>query len=66
MWYSIFSVFRMDFDDFMKNFDNLVICNLSPDAPVAMPRKWYSVHHHGRWVQYFNAGGRPQCKGNTN
>ncbi|XP_076442006.1 calpain-9-like [Babylonia areolata] len=51
--------FWMDFEDFMDNFDGLVICSLTPDAPVAAARKWYTAEHHGRWVKNFNAGGRP-------
>uniref|UniRef100_A0A0B7A6W7 Calpain catalytic domain-containing protein n=1 Tax=Arion vulgaris TaxID=1028688 RepID=A0A0B7A6W7_9EUPU len=51
--------FWMDFDDFLANFDNLYICNLTPDSPIETPRKWEAVEHSGRWVKGFSAGGRP-------
>ncbi|KAL8604816.1 hypothetical protein ACOMHN_028444 [Nucella lapillus] len=54
--------FWMEFRDFMDNFDSLVVCNLTPDAPIAASRKWFIAEHHGRWVKHFNAGGRPYCR----
>ncbi|XP_012942074.1 calpain-9 [Aplysia californica] len=53
--------FWMDFEDFKDNFDNVVICNLTPDSPVDFERKWHTVEHHGQWTKHFNAGGRPSC-----
>lgn len=53
----------MDFDDFVANFDNLYICNLTPDAPLDAPRKWEVVEHNGRWIKGFSAGGRPSREG---
>lgn len=55
--------FWMDFQDFLRNFDELVICNLTPDTPIEMPRKWFVEEHNGRWVKNFNAGGSPSQTG---
>ncbi|CAI9730197.1 calpain-9-like isoform X2 [Octopus vulgaris] len=53
--------FWMDFNDFKAHFDTLNICNLSPDAPLNMPRTWFAVEFHNRWYKGFSAGGRPSC-----
>ncbi|XP_005105754.2 calpain-A [Aplysia californica] len=49
--------FWMEFGDFQEQFDDVIICNLTPDSPVDFKKKWFSVDHHGRWTKYFNAGG---------
>ena len=60
----IFSLInRMEFSDFMHNFDSLEICNLTPDSPVEMPKQWNTAEYHGRWQRGFNAGGRPKYRG---
>ncbi|KAL4237592.1 hypothetical protein ACF0H5_002306 [Mactra antiquata] len=51
--------FWMDFNDFLKNFDTVDICNLTPDSPIDMPRQWHTTEFHGRWLKGFSAGGRP-------
>ncbi|CAL1537331.1 unnamed protein product [Lymnaea stagnalis] len=51
--------FWMDFEDFLGNFDSLDICNVTPDAPLDVQKKWHTVEFHGRWIENFNAGGRP-------
>ncbi|KAK3093798.1 hypothetical protein FSP39_020376 [Pinctada imbricata] len=50
--------FWMEFKDFQKNFDTLDICNLTPDAPVEMPKQWHTAEYHNRWQRGYNAGGR--------
>ncbi|KAM4696612.1 calpain-2 catalytic subunit-like [Rhinophrynus dorsalis] len=50
--------FWMQFDDFLRYFDILEVCNLSPDSisdDCAHP--WISNTFHGRWVMGHNAGG---------
>lgn len=54
----------MDFNDFLKNFDTVDICNLTPDSPIDMPRQWHTTEFHGRWLKGFSAGGRPTLRGN--
>ena len=56
----------MDFNDFLKNFDTLDICNLTPDSPIDMPRQWHTNEFHGRWLRGFSAGGRPTFRGTAN
>lgn len=51
--------FWMEFGDFLQRYDSLEICNLTPDAPVEMPKQWYTAEFHQRWVRGFSAGGRP-------
>lgn len=53
----------MDFEDFLSTFDTLEICNLPADAPLDLPKRWHTVEHHGRWIEHFNAGGRPVKEG---
>lgn len=54
---------RMEFGDFLQRYDSLEICNLTPDAPVEMPKQWYTAEFHQRWVRGFSAGGRPSNSG---
>ncbi|XP_056022361.1 calpain-9-like isoform X1 [Ostrea edulis] len=54
--------FWMEFSDFMRNFDSLEICNLTPDSPVEMPKQWHTSDYHGRWQGGLNAGGRPKYR----
>jgi hypothetical protein len=61
--YTIGKFYRMEFSDFMRNFDSLEICNLTPDSPVEMPKQWHTSEYHGRWQSGFNAGGRPKYRG---
>ncbi|XP_063418654.1 calpain-9-like [Mytilus trossulus] len=51
--------FWMEFGDFLQKYDTLEICNLTPDAPVEMPKQWHTAEFHHRWVRGFSAGGRP-------
>ncbi|XP_059154778.1 calpain-9-like [Physella acuta] len=55
--------FWMDLEDFLATFDTLEICNLPADAPLDVPKRWHTVEHHGRWIESFNAGGRPIKEG---
>ena len=54
----------MDFGDFLQKYDSLEICNLTPDAPVEMPKQWRTAEFHERWTRGFSAGGRPSNRGN--
>ncbi|XP_062585841.1 calpain-9-like [Saccostrea cucullata] len=54
--------FWMEFTDFMRNFDSLDVCNLTPDSPVEMPKQWHTAEYHERWMRGFNAGGRPKYR----
>ncbi|CAG9797112.1 unnamed protein product [Chironomus riparius] len=58
--------FWMSFKDFLRNFDSLDICNLSPDSfeddqEMKTPRKrqWNMNVYEGQWVPGITAGG---CK----
>ncbi|KRX84405.1 Calpain clp-1 [Trichinella sp. T6] len=59
---------RMCFDDFLRNFEKLEICNLGPEVMaeiaemtghVSHGEKWNTSVHHGAWLQGQSAGG---CK----
>lgn len=54
--------FWMNFKAFQDHFDTLDICNLTPDSPINMPRKWFTAQFHNRWYKGFSAGGRPSHK----
>lgn len=55
----------MSFKDFLRNFDSLDICNLSPDSfeddlkPTTRKRQWNMNVFEGQWVPGITAGG---CK----
>lgn len=51
--------FWMSFDDFLKNFDHLEICNLSPDCLISDKKNvlWNLKEFEGRWVDEISAGG---------
>ncbi|XP_003366254.1 calpain clp-1, partial [Trichinella spiralis] len=60
--------FWMCFDDFLRNFEKLEICNLGPEVMaeiaemtghVSHGEKWNTSVHHGAWLQGQSAGG---CK----
>ncbi|PIO05061.1 hypothetical protein AB205_0210090, partial [Aquarana catesbeiana] len=50
--------FWMQMDDFMRHFDTLEICNLTPDsADSDTPKPWKDSCFDGKWVRGHNAGG---------
>ena len=57
--------FWMSYEDFLKNFDNIQFCNLTPDAFSEEMKKdkdkdnstWKMVAYHGEWVNGKSAGG---------
>lgn len=58
--------FWMSFKDFLRNFDSLDICNLSPDSfdddqelTITRKRQWNMNVYEGQWVPGITAGG---CK----
>ncbi|XP_075042991.1 calpain-2 catalytic subunit-like isoform X2 [Mixophyes fleayi] len=54
--------FWMQMDDFLRYFDTLEICNLSPDSACSdVPHPWNANSFQGRWVRGHNAGG---CRNN--
>ncbi|XP_069502379.1 calpain-1 catalytic subunit-like [Ambystoma mexicanum] len=54
--------FWMRMEDFLRCFDNLELCNLSPDS-LGIPKEdgWNNSIFQGRWVRGYNAGG---CRNN--
>ncbi|XP_063793936.1 calpain-2 catalytic subunit-like [Pseudophryne corroboree] len=56
--------FWMQMDDFLRYFDTLEICNLSPDsAGTDAPQPWNASSFHGKWVRGHNAGGCRNYRG---
>jgi len=54
--------FLMSYEDFIKNFYQLEMCNLSAesltdDPTVALNRRWEEVRHGGSWIKKVTAGG---------
>uniref|UniRef100_UPI00358F0CE0 calpain-1 catalytic subunit-like isoform X2 n=1 Tax=Myxine glutinosa TaxID=7769 RepID=UPI00358F0CE0 len=55
--------FWMAFDDFMRKFSRLEVCNLTADALAdSATQQWSSVTHGGSWISGCSAGG---CRNNT-
>lgn len=64
----------MNYDDWLRNFDNCQICNLTPDTICDINEDdwqnarllsnifsmWQCVMFHGKWVRGASAGGRGQ------
>ncbi|CAI9553333.1 unnamed protein product, partial [Staurois parvus] len=56
--------FWMQMDDFMRYFDTLEICSLTPDsADSNTPKPWKDNCFNGKWVRGHNAGGCRNHKG---
>ncbi|XP_077141832.1 calpain-1 catalytic subunit-like [Ranitomeya variabilis] len=56
--------FWMQMDDFLRCFDTLDICNLTPDLACSdYPHPWNSNSFEGKWVRGHNAGGCRNYKG---
>uniref|UniRef100_A0A0N5CEA4 Calpain catalytic domain-containing protein n=1 Tax=Strongyloides papillosus TaxID=174720 RepID=A0A0N5CEA4_STREA len=58
--------FWMSFDDFMRNFEKMEICNLGPDVMDEIANmtgvntstpKWSPIVHEGQWIANETAGG---------
>jgi calpain len=51
--------FWMSYEDFLKNFSRITVCNLSPDENDAEvgTKKWQKVQFKGEWVAGVTAGG---------
>nr|XP_042710096.1 calpain-12 [Chrysemys picta bellii] len=50
--------FWMEINDFVKYFDDLQICSLSPDSLFSdKTASWKVTAFHGRWISGYNAGG---------
>jgi len=51
--------FWMAFNDFLRNFTKLEICNLGPDAieDDEDQTNWVAAYHEGRWIRGCTAGG---------
>ena len=52
----------MSYDDFVRSFDKLEVCNLGPDALTDQlaersGRPWEMVQHEGEWIKNVTAGG---------
>ena len=49
----------MAFNDFLRNFTKLEICNLGPDAieDDEDQTNWVAAYHEGRWIRGCTAGG---------
>ncbi|CAJ0936619.1 unnamed protein product [Ranitomeya imitator] len=55
---------KMQMDDFLRCFDTLDICNLTPDLACSdYPHPWNSNSFEGKWVRGHNAGGCRNYKG---
>ncbi|KAF5926402.1 hypothetical protein HPG69_015600 [Diceros bicornis minor] len=50
---------RMELRDFLRHFDTVQICSLSPEVlgPSPAGGGWHIHTFHGRWVRGFNSGG---------
>ncbi|XP_014666381.1 PREDICTED: calpain-B-like isoform X1 [Priapulus caudatus] len=54
--------FWMEFNDFVKHFNEVTICNLTADSLSDPPRSWSTNVLHSRWRKGFSAGGRPKYR----
>ncbi|XP_034648609.1 calpain-12-like [Trachemys scripta elegans] len=58
--------FWMEMNDFVKYFDDLQICSLSPDSLFSdKTASWKVTAFHGRWISGYNAGGYDKKRENT-
>jgi len=55
----------MSFQDFVKNFSKLEICNLGPDSAAddGSKKRYEMTAHEGDWKRLVNAGGCANNRG---
>ncbi len=62
----MYRFFRMSFDDYVRNFEKMEICNLGPDVMdeiyqmtgvKAGGQVWATNTHEGSWIRNRSAGG---------
>lgn len=56
---------RMELQDFLKHFNTVQICSLSPEVlgPSPAGGGWHIHTFQGRWVRGFNSGGSQPSAG---
>lgn len=56
---------RMELQDFLRHFNTVQICSLSPEVlgPSPAGGGWHVHIFHGRWVRGFNSGGSQTTSG---
>lgn len=58
--------FRMEFEDFKKNYDKVEICNMTPDALTDNTKRHWEVSvFEGNWIRGATAGGCRNFIGET-
>uniref|UniRef100_W5NEF3 Calpain 9 n=1 Tax=Lepisosteus oculatus TaxID=7918 RepID=W5NEF3_LEPOC len=58
VYLSLAGCFRMEFEDFKTNYDQIEICNLSPDSLTDdTARSWEVTLFEGSWIRGSTAGG---------